>query len=235
MIRLFIQHSLFANASIPLDEKQSHYLKHVMRQKDGDAVLLFNGMDGEWRGVLTLTKKHVLVNLQHQTRMQTHEKLLSLIFAPIKRGHGDMVIEKASELGATALYPIITDHTVVARIPIDRYQTIGMEAAEQCERLSVPTIVEAQKLDLFLKNWDSTKPIILCAEQGDAAPIADVITRSALSEYAVMIGPEGGFTEKEFAMLRSLPFIIPVTLGPRILRADTAAIAAISLIQALRK
>lgn len=235
MIRLFVSADLSASASFPLDEKQSHYLKHVMRQNDGDEILAFNGRDGEWKCRLAITKKHVLVNAHTQTRPQINEGQLTLIFAPIKRGHGDMTIEKASELGVSALYPIITDHTVVSRVPTDRYEAIAIEAAEQCERLSVPKIHPAQKLDALLAGWNEHKHILLCAEQGEAAPIASALASMNMPGMAVMIGPEGGFSEAEFAKLRSLPYVTPVTLGPRILRADTAAISALSIIQALKQ
>ncbi len=234
MIRLFVRADLSAQSSFPLDDKQSHYLKHVMRQNDGDAVLIFNGRDGEWQSTLGITKKQVIATPQQQTRPQVNESQLTLIFAPIKRGHGDMIIEKATELGVSALYPVITDRTVVNRIPMDRYEAIAIEAAEQCERLSVPNIHPAQKLDALLADWNTHRHILLCAEQGEATPIASALASMNMPALAVMIGPEGGFSEREFAMLRALPIITPVTLGPRILRADTAALSALSIIQALR-
>ena len=235
MIRLFVSTDLSTASTFALDEKQSHYLKHVMRQNDSDKILVFNGRDGEWLGTLSISKKTVLVTAHQQTRPQINEGQLTLIFAPIKRGHGDMTIEKASELGASALYPIITERTVVSRVPIDRYGAIAIEAAEQCERLSVPKIHPAQKLDTLLAGWNEHKHILLCAEQGEATPIATAIISMNMPGLAVMIGPEGGFSDGEFAKLRSLPYVTPVTLGSRILRADTAAISALSIIQALKK
>jgi 16S rRNA (uracil1498-N3)-methyltransferase len=232
MIRLYINADIIVQNTLPLDEKQGHYLRHVMRKNDGDEVLVFNGRDGEWFATLTLTKKQTLLTIQKQTRPQHTEKPLILFFAPIKRGHGDMVIEKATELGATDLYPIITERTIVTRIPHDRYEAIAVEAAEQCERLCVPKIHEAQKLESLIKHWDNTKPIFLCAEEGAATPLANAVKTTPA--HALMIGPEGGFSPNEFTMLRKQPFIIPVTLGTRILRADTAAIAALSIVQALR-
>ncbi len=235
MIRLFVSADCSASSSFPLDEKQSHYLKHVMRQNDGDEILVFNGRDGEWQGTLAITKKSVVVTTHKQTRKQINEGQLTLLFAPIKRGHGDIAIEKASELGASELYPIITERTVVTRVPTERYEAIAIEAAEQCERLSVPKIHDAQKLDVLLKNWNPNKHILLCAEAGDATPIATAMASMNMPALAVMVGPEGGFSDKEFQVLRALPFVTPVTLGPRILRADTAAISALSIIQALKK
>jgi 16S rRNA (uracil1498-N3)-methyltransferase len=234
MIRLFVQAHLQPHTSAMLDEKQAHYLRHVMRQNDGDEILVFNGRDGEWRCQLGVTKKNIIATPTAQTRTQTHEAPLSLLFAPIKRGHGDYTIEKACELGATKLYPIITQRTVIARVPRERFTAISIEAAEQCERLSVPEIMPEQKLEILLKNWDSHKPIILCAEHGDAQPIAHAVCAMQSHDISVLIGPEGGFSDIEFAMLRALPYVFPVTLGKRILRADTAAISAMSIIQALR-
>lgn len=235
MIRLFVSADLSAGSSFQLDEKQSHYLKHVMRQNDGDEILVFNGRDGEWNASLSITKKNIIVTANAQTRAQINEGQLSLIFAPIKRGHGDMTIEKASELGVSALYPMITDRTVVTRVPIDRYEAIAIEAAEQCERLSVPKIHPAQKLDALLAGWNPHRHIVLCAETGEAAPIVSAIASLNMPALAVMIGPEGGFSAHEFEILRGLPYVTPVTLGPRILRADTAAISALSIIQALKQ
>ncbi len=235
MIRLFVSADLSSASSFPLDEKQSHYLKHVMRQNDGDEILLFNGRDGEWQSTLSITKKQTLATPYKQTRPQINEGQLSLIFAPIKRGHGDMTIEKASELGASALYPMITDRTVVTRVPIDRYEAIAIEAAEQCERLSVPKIHPAQKLDALLAGWNPNKHILLCAEQGEATPIAAAIASLNMPALSVMVGPEGGFSDHEFEKLHALPYVTAVTLGPRILRADTAAISVLSIIQALKQ
>lgn len=234
MIRLFVSTDLHATSTFSFDEKQSHYIKHVMRQKDGDVMLTFNGRDGEWQGTIAITKKNVTFTAQKQTRKQTNEGQLTLLFAPIKNNHGNMTVEKAVELGASALYPVITERTVVSRVPIDRYEAIAIEAAEQCERLSVPKIHDAQKLDVLLKSWNEHKHILLCAEAGEATPIASALASMNMPALAVLVGPEGGFTDKEFSMLRGLPFVTPVTLGPRILRADTAAISALSIIQALK-
>lgn len=234
MIRLFVSSDLSAAASFALDEKQSHYLRHVMRQNDGDTILMFNGRDGEWKAALQISKKSITVTPLLKTRAQLNEGHIALIFAPIKRGHGDMSVEKASELGAATLYPIITDHTVVSRVPVERYEAITIEAAEQCGRLSVPKVHAAQKLDVLLSSWNPNKHILLCAETGQTTPIVNALAGLNMPGIAVMIGPEGGFSEREFKLLRSLEFITPVTLGPRILRADTAAISALSIIQAIK-
>jgi 16S rRNA (uracil1498-N3)-methyltransferase len=234
MIRLFTEHSLALETPIPLEEKQAHYLLHVMRLREGETLLAFNGRDGEWEARLAIPKKNTaILTLHKQTRPQIREGDLWLIFAPIKRGHGDFAIEKASELGATKLFPVITDRTIVTRVTTDRMRAIAIEAAEQCERLSVPAIKEPQKLEALLAGWNPAYPILLCAEAGDAEPLADALPALAPGPVAVMVGPEGGFSEKEFNLLRAQSFITPVSLGPRVLRADTAAVSAISIIQAL--
>jgi 16S rRNA (uracil1498-N3)-methyltransferase len=234
MIRLFVSSPLAAGTAIPLDDKQSHYLLHVMRVKAGDAVLVFNGRDGEWRGLVEATKKAAHIKVEAQTRPQTTEPDLWLLFAPIKRGHGDFTVEKASELGVSRIIPIKTRRTVVGRVPIDRYRAIATEAAEQCERLSTPEIAEDVDLPKILENWDPNRTLILCAEAGDAQNVTKAVSSIPPGPLAVMIGPEGGFADEEFALLRSKKFVVPVRLGPRILRADTAAISALALIQALK-
>ncbi len=233
MIRSYIDQPLELNTSITPCEAHAHYLLHVMRVKEGDSVLLFNGRDGEWEAAVKSVKKHDLTLIvTRQTRAQTALPHLQLLFAPIKRGHGDMVVEKATELGITQLSPIITQHTVVNRVPVDRYEAIAREAAEQCERLSVPQIDEPQKLADALKSLGDT-PLIFCAESGKAEPIATAISASKQGKLAIVTGPEGGFSGEEFEIIRAHKNVIPVHLGPRILRADTAAIAAISIVQAI--
>lgn len=233
MIRLYTAHPLAANSTVSIDNRQSHYLIHVMRSNVGDGVLLFNGQDGEWQASITMIKKaEVQLTVQHQTRPQMPEPALCLIFAIIKRSHGDFMVEKASELGVSKLIPITTQHSVISRPPSERYHSIATEAAEQCERLSVPEIAETQTLTALLASWDSTRPIILCAETGAAQPLATLLP-TLPPPYTVLIGPEGGFSAEEFALLRSKPFIHVAHLGQRILRADTAALAALAIIQGL--
>lgn len=232
MIRLFVKSALSSHAKIGVNEQQAHYLAHVMRVKEGDGVLLFNGMDGEWQAHVSYPKKHQpVLACGRQTRTQTTPSPLRLFFAPIKRGHGDMVIEKATELGATRLSPILTQHTIISRVPTDRYEAIAIEAAEQCERLSVPTIDPPQKLADVLAELNSSDILILCAEQGEAKSFAQVVMETKQPMAGILVGPEGGFSGEEFALFKQQLNIVPAHLGNQILRADTAAIAALALYQ----
>jgi 16S rRNA (uracil1498-N3)-methyltransferase len=235
MIRLFVEKTLESQALLELSEKPAHYLLHVMRLKVGEDLLLFNGRDGEWKATLETGKKdRASVRIKEKTRLQTPDSDLWLCFAPIKRGHGDFTVEKASELGASKLIPVITQHTVVNRVPVDRYRAIATEAAEQSMRLSVPEVSEGLDLHRLLERWDTKRTLIFCAETGDAKPIAEALRELKPGPLAVLTGPEGGFSEEEFTLIRKKAFVLPVRLGPRILRADTAAIAALSLVQAIR-
>jgi 16S rRNA (uracil1498-N3)-methyltransferase len=235
MIRLFVEKPLESSVVLELSEKPAHYLLHVMRVKVGEELLVFNGRDGEWKANLESGKKdRASLRVKERTRPQTTDSDLWLCFAPIKRGHGDFTVEKACELGVSNLVPIFTRHTVVNRVPTDRYRAIATEAAEQSMRLSVPNVEEAIDLKQLIDKWDSRRTLIFCAEAGDAQPIASALNQLKPGPLAVLTGPEGGFGEDEFKLIRSKPYVIPVRLGPRILRADTAAIAALSLVQAIR-
>ncbi len=235
MQRLYTAENLEKHVNIRLSDAQSHYLTHVMRANANDPILLFNAVSGEWQAHISeITKKGVTVQVENQTRVPAPESPLRLIFAPIKRGHGDLVVEKATECGVTRLSPLLTRHTVVSRVPLERYQAIATEAAEQCERLSVPEIDSPMQLDTVLAGWTDNVPLLLCAETGDAQPIAEALQKLEKPPAAIMVGPEGGFAESEFALLRKQNFVIPVSLGPRILRADTAAITALGITQALK-
>jgi 16S rRNA (uracil1498-N3)-methyltransferase len=235
VIRLFVKKTLESSAFLELSEKPAHYLLHVMRLKTGEELLVFNGRDGEWKASLESAKKDkASLRVKERTRPQTADADLWLCFAPIKRGHGDFTVEKACELGVSKLIPVFTQHTVVGRVPTDRYRAIATEAAEQSMRLSVPNVEEAIDLKEFINKWDPKRTLILCAESGEAQPIAAALNGLKSGPFAVLTGPEGGFSEEEFKFIRSKPYVLPVKLGPRILRADTAAIAALSLVQAIR-
>jgi 16S rRNA (uracil1498-N3)-methyltransferase len=167
-------------------------------------------------------------------RAQQAEADLWLVFAPIKRARIDYLVEKATELGASALVPVITRHTHVERLNLDRLRAHAIEAAEQSERLTVPRIEEPRALDEVLAAWDASRRIMLCDESGTAPPASVALANQNAAAWAVLIGPEGGFAETELDALRKLPFVSPVSLGPRILRADTAALAGLAVLQALR-
>lgn len=231
--RLYVGQNLAAGNTCALSDGQAHYLIHVMRAEDGADVLVFNGRDGEWETRLQKSKKAASLIVKKQTRVQKNEAPLTLFFAPIKRGHGDIAVEKAAELGVSVLQPIITQRTIITRVPVERFEAIAIEASEQCERLSVPEVRAPIKLMDTLQHWPADKKIFLCAEFGEARPIAEAL--STIRPEGVMVGPEGGFTEEEMGWLHAQKCITPVSLGPRILRADTAVISAISVIQAERE
>jgi 16S rRNA (uracil1498-N3)-methyltransferase len=233
MIRLFIPHDLAAGAELALDRPQSHYLAAVMRQAVGDEVLLFNGRDGEWRSTITaVTKRAVGVRAVALERRQVAGPDLDLVVALVKRGRLETIVEKAAELGARRVRLVQTERTNADRARVERLTAIATEAAEQTGRLEVPQVAEPMKLAKLIADWDAGRRLLFCDEAGDAKPILDVLKGEPAGPWAILIGPEGGFSPAERAMLRALPYAVPASLGPRILRADTAAISALTLWQA---
>jgi len=230
MIRLFVPDALDAGSLIRPTTEQAHYLRNVMRQGEGDAILVFNGRDGEWRATLAeVTKRGCALRLGEMTRPQASPPDLELVVALVKRARLETIVEKAAELGASRVRLVVTrftgsDHTNVARL-----QAIAVEASEQTGRLDVPEVVAPVKLDRLLAGWKPPHWLLFCDEAGDARPIVFALADPA--PVAVLIGPEGGFAPEEREQLRALRFVIPVSLGPRILRADTAAISALALVQ----
>jgi 16S rRNA (uracil1498-N3)-methyltransferase len=201
-----------------------------MRRKDGDQLLVFNGADGEWlANIVSSSKKHCFLALREQTRLQIIQPDIWLCFAPVKNSPINNIIQKATELGVSLMQPVITQHTVVTKINTGRLGAIAVEAAEQSERITVPKINESIALDKMLSSWDEGRKLILCDESGNGIPMANALLGLKKdTRYAVLIGPEGGFSDSEFAILRNQPYTIPVSMGPRILRADTAAIVALA-------
>jgi 16S rRNA (uracil1498-N3)-methyltransferase len=236
--RLYVQSPLEPGREAVSSEEQLHYLRNVMRRQIGDDVVLFNGEDGEWRATIqSLSKDRASFNLIEQTRKQLNESDLWLYFAPVKRDALDFMVEKASELGACMMQPVMTAHTNAERVNTDRLQLIACEAAEQCERLTIPSIEEPISLKEMLEQFPRDRVLILCAEAGHVTPIGEALRRLAPAgltwrKSAILIGPEGGFNADELKALRSMPNTVAVSLGPRILRAETAAIAALSCWQA---
>jgi len=231
--RLCVTAPLSANLAVPLDPDQVHYLRSVLRLAPGGQLALFNGQDGEWLATIETLGKHAgTARLERQTRAQPVETELWLLFAPIKRARIDLIAEKATELGVTRLMPVMTRRTNVARVNTDRLRATAREAAEQTERLSVPVVDEPQRLDQALAAFPADRILLLCDESGTAPPIAAVLSQAPVA-LALLIGPEGGFAPDELDGLRKLPFVTPIGLGPRILRADTAAISALAIVQAL--
>lgn len=233
MIRLFIPHDLGAGAELLLDPDQSRYLAAVMRRGPGDEVALFNGRDGEWRGVLTeAAKRGVKVRVDTLLRAQASGPDLDLLIALVKRARLETIVEKAAELGAARVRPVLTERTNADHTKVPRLQAIATEAAEQTGRLDVPQILEPVRLDRLLADWAPGRRLLFCDEAGDALPVLDALKGQPAGPWAILIGPEGGFSPAERATLRALPYAVPASLGPRILRADTAAISALTLWQA---
>ena len=233
MIRLFIPHDLSPGAELALDHGQSHYLASVMRQGVGDEVALFNGRDGEWRATITaVTKRAVGLRAEALLRPQAEGPDLDLVIALVKRSRLETIVEKAAELGARRVRPVVTERTNADRARVERLTAIATEAAEQTGRLDVPQILEPVKLAALLEAWDPGRRLLFCDEAGDAAPVNAVLKGQPAAPWAILIGPEGGFSPREREALRALPYAVPASLGPRILRADTAAISALTLWQA---
>src|SRR5689334_9461030 len=231
MIRLFVPHDLSAGAGLELDEAQSRYLSAVMRQAVGDEVAVFNGRDGEWRArIAKVGKRAVMLEAEARTRAQENGPDLDLVIALVKRARLETIVEKAAELGARRVRPVITERTNADHTRVDRLQAIAVEASEQTGRLDVPQVLEPVKLERMLADWDAGRRLLFCDEAGAAKPALQAT--DAGGPWAILIGPEGGFWPKEREVLRALPYATPAGLGPRILRADTAAISALTLWQA---
>jgi len=231
MIRLHVPHDLAAGAELALDEGQSRYLAAVMRASVGDELAVFNGRDGEWRArVAQVGRRSVGLTAEVLLRPQASGPDLDLIIALVKRARLETIVEKAAELGARRVRPVITERTNADHTRVDRLQAIAVEASEQTGRLDVPQVLEAVKLERMLVDWEAGRKLLFCDEAGDAPPML----KAGLAEgpWAILIGPEGGFSAKERETLRALPYATAATLGPRILRADTAAISALTLWQA---
>ncbi|NQE65171.1 16S rRNA (uracil(1498)-N(3))-methyltransferase [Caulobacter sp. RHG1] len=232
MIRLFVPNDLSAGAGVVPTVDQSRYLTAVMRLAVGAELLLFNGRDGEWRATLIeSTKRGCLLKAEDQTRPMELGPDLDLIIAMVKRSRVETIVEKAAELGARRVRLAVTRRTNVDFVKLGRLDAIAMEAAEQTGRLDVPEVADPEKLDKILDAWDPARRLVFCDEGGDAKPAIEALAGTG-GPAAILIGPEGGFAPEERERLRGLSFVTPVSLGPRILRADTAAISAMTLWQA---
>jgi len=242
-IRLYVEAALAADAGAALDAEQAHYLKNVMRLGEGGQVLLFNGRDGEWLAeIAALERRGGRLHVREQTRPQSDDGAADplagpwLLFAPVKRQQNDLIAQKATELGASLIWPVITQHTNSERLRLDRLGTIAREAAEQCGRLGLPEIREPANLDAVLAAWPGGRTLLVMDETGGGPPIAEVAAEIAAGEktgIAILIGPEGGFAKVELDALANLAFVRRAGLGRRILRAETAAIAALACFQAI--
>jgi len=233
MIRLYVPFDLIAGAPVSLDVDQTRYLVSVMRRGVGDEIALFNGRDGEWRArIAVVAKRAVQLVLEDRLKAQDAGPDLDLIIALVKRTRLETIIEKAAELGARRVRPVATARTNAETARTARLRAIAVEAAEQTGRLDVPQIDEPVRLDALLRDWQDGRRLLFCDEGGDAAPVLQALAGQAPGPWAILIGPEGGFSPEERARLRALDYAVPASLGPRILRADTAAISAMTLWQA---
>ena len=232
--RLFVPDSLAENARIALTPDQAHYLRDVMRLTPGAAVRLFNGRDGAWLAEIdTLGKGKGGAVVHHPIQPQRAEPEVWLLFAPIKSARCDMLVEKAVELGVSVLQPVLTEHTQIRRVNPGRLRAQAIEAAEQCERLSVPEVRPLAELSTILATWPNDRRLWYGDESGGGAPaLAAFSAADSAAPHALLIGPEGGFSAHELDVLASASFSSGVGFGPRILRAETAAIVGLGLWQA---
>ena len=231
-IRLYVEHPLGVGQSVPLGREQAHYLFGVMRLSVGGQVLLFNGRDGEWLADVTEAgKRGGALMVAAQTRALQLPPDLWLLFAPIKKTRTDFIVEKAAEMGAARIMPVQTEFTNSERIRQDRLQAHAVEAAEQCGGTFVPEVTALHRLDRLLADWPDDRQLLFCDEAaaGASSALAGNVGRGA--PWAILIGPEGGFSQAERDRLIAAPFTHRISLGPRILRADTAAVAAMTLWQ----
>ena len=231
-IRLYVTADLGSGQGVALDKDQAHYLFGVMRQTVGGLVLIFNGRDGEWLAEITQAGKRAgVLTCGEQTAPQRDAPDLWLCFAPIKKARTDFIAEKACEMGARRLVPVFTRYTNSERVRQDRLQAHAVEAAEQCGINSVPDVADPINLDRLLDDWPSDRQIMFCDETGPRPNAAEVLSNTESGPWAILIGPEGGFSTEEVQRLQKTPQAHPVSLGPRILRADTAAVAALTIWQ----
>jgi len=238
--RLYVDAALHEGASVALEPAQAHYLGNVLRLKAGDGVLLFNGRDGEWRAALAERGKRALsLTVAAQSRPQTQPLDMHYWFAPLKHARLDYMVQKAVEMGASRLQPILTQHAQVARVNLERLRANAIEAAEQCGILTLPEIAAPLRLERAIAERDPARLLVFCDEDADIADPLAALARARpdpdgrAPPLAVLIGPEGGFAPAERAALNGLANVVRLSLGPRILRADTAAVAALALVQSV--
>jgi 16S rRNA (uracil1498-N3)-methyltransferase len=236
-IRLYVGQRLAAAGEVTLGDRQAHYLAHVMRLSRGQAVLVFNDQDGEWRARLEdVARGRALMVVDAQLRVPRAEPGPWLLFSPVKKSSIDFVAEKATELGVSRLWPVYTVRTQTRRISLDRLRNRAVEAAEQCGRLTIPEVWRPISLAALAENWPNDRPLVVLDEHGGGRPINKVLEAFSIpsaTHAGFLAGPEGGFAVSELDALAALPFVTRASLGPRILRSETAAIAALVCWQAL--
>lgn len=231
--RLYVEDGLGAGVSVATSPDQASYLRSVLRMADGALLLVFNGRDGEWRARLRHEgKRGAVLDIEAQTRAQEAGPDLWYVFAPLKRARLDYMVQKAVEMGVARLVPVLTQHTVAERINLERMRANVIEAAEQCGVLRIPDIAEPAKLEACLAGWPSDRRLVFCDEGAEGRDPAARLASLGPGPMAVLIGPEGGFSEAERQAIARKPFAVSLSLGPRIMRADTAAVAALALVNA---
>jgi 16S rRNA (uracil1498-N3)-methyltransferase len=232
--RLFVEGDLSLAAAIACSSGQANYLKNVLRLKPGDPLLVFNGRDGEWRAeIAEAGKRGITLRVGKREREQEGGPDIDYLFAPLKRTRLDYLVQKATEMGVARLRPVRTRHTLAERVNGERMRANAIEAAEQCGILRIPEVCAPEKLESVVAAWDSARPLIFCDEGSEVRCPFTVLAQLQPGPLALLVGPEGGFDEAERALLSSKPFVIRISLGPRILRADTAAVAALALVNAV--
>jgi 16S rRNA (uracil1498-N3)-methyltransferase len=231
--RVFVDAALAAGESVALERSQSNYLGNVLRLSVGDTILVFNGRDGEWRASIAGRKRPDSLNIVAETRPQDRLPDVAYVFAPLKHARLDYVVQKAVEMGASSLQPVLTRFTQVSRVNLERMRANVIEAAEQCGILSLATVAEPTPLDRYLTKRDGERLLVFCDEASEVTNPMQALQSgfSAANGIDVLIGPEGGFAEEERAMLLRQARTLRLSLGPRVLRADTAAVAALALVQ----
>jgi 16S rRNA (uracil1498-N3)-methyltransferase len=232
--RLFVEAGLKPGHAITCTADQANYLKNVLRMRTGETVLVFNGRHGEWRTTLTESgKRGVTLVVETQTRAQSQGPDIDYVFAPLKRARLDYMVQKATELGVARLRPVLTRYTVAERVNGERMRANAIEAAEQCGILHVPEMFEPIKLTALLDAWDPARRLLYCDESAAIANPVTTLSAIATGPLAVLIGPEGGFSPEERERLVAQPYVVALSLGPRVMRADTAAVAALALVNAV--
>ncbi len=231
--RIYSEAHLDAGATICPDKGQCHYLCHVMRLGEGDRARLFNGRDGEWLCSVTRTGKRCELTCDEKLADPAPPPDIDYVFAPLKHARLDYMAQKATEMGARRLRPVFTDHTVPKRVNTERLRANAVEAAEQCNLVYVPEVLEPVRLDRLIEDWPQERRIVHCDESAEVANPIEALKEIPEGPLAILIGPEGGFSDRERRLLHARPFVHRISLGPRIMRADTAAVAAFAMVQSV--
>ena len=227
-IRLYVKAKLQVNQEIQIESKQHHYLTNVMRRKTNDILLIFNEIDGEFISeIINISKKNMTIKLFQKIKEPEKKVDIWVVFAPVKKSSTDLIVQKATELGASCLIPVVTERTITRNINLKRMEEIVIESSEQCERITIPEIKPIQKLDDMIDEWNQSRKIFYGDETVRNQKEKEEIKKKDLCHRsgAILIGPEGGFSENEISFLKSKEFVIPINLGPRILRSDTAVVS----------